>query len=86
MHLDKIAKDIKKGERVKKGAAIGTVGRTQDVGGKGTTSPHLHYEVLKPGVSSAGKVATPTSHSQENFGLREDPEKFIGDTGSTVFE
>jgi murein DD-endopeptidase MepM/ murein hydrolase activator NlpD len=71
---------------VKKGAAVGTVGRTQDVGGKGTTSPHLHYEVLKPGVSAADKVATPTSHSQENFGLREDPEQFVKGKGSTIFE
>jgi len=86
MHLDKISKNIKVGENVKKGSAVGTVGRTQDVGGKGTTSPHLHYEVLKPGVSSEGAVARPVSHSQEAFGLREDPEKFIESTGSTIFE
>jgi hypothetical protein len=86
MHLDKIANEVKVGANLKKGAAVGTVGRTQDVGGKGTTSPHLHYEVLKPGVSSAGAVAKPVSHSQEAFDLREDPESFIESTGSSIFE
>ncbi len=44
-HLNKFAKDIKVGARVRQGQVIGYVGTT----GR-STGPHLHYEVMKNGT------------------------------------
>lgn len=52
MHLNKI--NVQKGDRVQKGQVIGLVGST----GR-STGYHLHYEVLKNGVSSDPKPYLP---------------------------
>lgn len=53
-HLSKYAKGVKAGSRVKQGQIIGYVGTTGN-----STSPHLHYELIKH-----GKHVNPTKHTQ----------------------
>lgn len=61
MHLDEIAK-LKRGQKLKVGDLIGTVGETGNA--KGTT-PHLHFEVRK------GKPLDPYARIKKEFTLEE---------------
>jgi murein DD-endopeptidase MepM/ murein hydrolase activator NlpD len=74
MHLGDTS--VKEGETVKAGQQIGTVG-TSAGPGKKATSPHLHYEVLKPGR----KQERPPS-DLAHFDDRMDPEEFVGQLSS----
>jgi peptidoglycan hydrolase-like protein with peptidoglycan-binding domain len=61
MHLDEIAK-LKRGQKLKVGDLIGTVGETGNA--KGTT-PHLHFEIRK------NKVIDPYTRIKKEFTLEE---------------
>jgi murein DD-endopeptidase MepM/ murein hydrolase activator NlpD len=80
MHMNDISEGLKPGSIIKKGQNIGSVGSTTG-GGKEKTSPHIHLEVLKPGVSTEAAPKTPTS-GQKNFHLREDPEQWLSTVGA----
>jgi hypothetical protein len=61
MHLDEIAK-LKRGQKLKVGDTIGTVGETGNA--KGTT-PHLHFEIIK------SKPLDPYKRIKKEFTLEE---------------
>lgn len=75
MHMQKIY--VHAGQKVRRGELVGKVGNTQDVDGSGSTSNHIHFEVLWPGVSTLDDPKYPGSKSPNNFYLRKNPKDWL---------
>jgi murein DD-endopeptidase MepM/ murein hydrolase activator NlpD len=72
LHLNTNGVVVKEGQHVKKGEMIGYSGNTGFSSG-----PHLHFEVLKPGVATANKSIEFKWDTQEVFLLSSTAKKSI---------